>query len=366
MNKAQIIAILVIIILGLQNNYAQTNLIGSYGITDVKQILHNGDSVCAIYKPWNIVNVDRSKYPEYTTGLPDSFPNIPNGKYVLINTFYDTLPSYISEEGFYKNAVKEGIWKYYDRNGICIKLYNYKNGQFDGYQHTCDKNGKITSYWNIVDGVVHGKVKVFNEDELMYEIGEYNQGSRVGKFISWFPDIDSSDIYVEKYYDGLGKYIYAEKQYCFDTLIFELYETKRYELIFENGILTKKTNYRKASKEYKKSLKIKEENKKTTVLKNIYFDSTYSYLDTKSYKSLDDFIKVLKTQPNTVVELIFHTEYSVDDVEPNWVSELIDYLMNNGIQASKIYAKTYSNTIPLYVKSRRNRTNQRVEWRFMK
>ena len=360
------------------NISAQNNLVGSYAITAVERQVYNGDSVFAIYQPDNVIFVDRDNQPEYSKGLPDSLPNVPDGKYILFNTPKDSTKPYIREIGFYKNNKKDSICEsYYPNGNKCEVIYFKNNGKYDR-QIEWDENGILKSDLSFKNGLLNGICRIYNnyDEEWTFGVGEFVNGETVGKWIYYFDLIDTLSYKIEKYYDGYEIYKYAEKTFHYDTVIYEECLTKKYRIIKKNGIITEKRNLKTEKRNFKKdqNKREKERKKKEKELKNrilikgIKFNPSFTHLDTISYKILDKYIELFKNNSEWVIELSFHTKYPIVDYnEPDWIHNTIEYFINNGISASRIIAKNFSTNIPL----RRKffifkRENQRIEWRIIK
>lgn len=354
------------------NSWAQNHLVGSYAITAVKRVFHHGDSVLAIYQPDNVIFVDRFSYPEYTKGLPDSLPNVPDGKYILYHASDDSAQCYTREIGYYKNHKKDSICIKYFQNGNQRKITHYKHSNRDGREMEWDEEGKVRYDVFLKNGLLHGKCKFYDRefgDGFSIAEGSYANGVRAGKWTFYYDENDSLACWVEKYYDGLGKYKYAEKQYTYDTLVKEQYVSNTHRIMIENGTQTNKTNLKKEKrtqeKAVKKAVQKRKKIEKTSVLRNIRFDSSSSYLDTSSYQTLDKFITMLKQNPTWVIELNFHTMFA-SEKEPTWIQETINHLIKQGIHGSRILPINFSNAVPLKRRILFKCENQWVEWRVVR
>ncbi len=77
----------------------------------------------------------------------------------------------IAEEIFYKNNLKNGIYKRYAENGIIIEEYNYKNNEFDGLAIFRDADvGTIVSKGKFTNGKKSGIWQFFNKGKLEKEM----------------------------------------------------------------------------------------------------------------------------------------------------------------------------------------------------
>jgi len=72
--------------------------------------------------------------------------------------------------GGYIGKIKDGIWKYYDENGIFYLQESYKAGVKHGKFLQFTSEGKLMEEINYEDGLKHGPwIKYFSEGPLMFE-----------------------------------------------------------------------------------------------------------------------------------------------------------------------------------------------------
>jgi len=97
---------------------------------------------------------------------------------------------------------------------------------------------------------------------------------------------------------------------------------------------------------------IKIEPPKDFVLDNVYFDSGKSSLKPTSFKALNDLVEVLKIKNTMVIEIQGHTD-DVGKPEENLklsqdrAEEVRKYLISKGIEAARVSAKGYGQTMPV-------------------
>ncbi len=89
----------------------------------------------------------------------------------------------------------------------------------------------------------------------------------------------------------------------------------------------------------------------TFTLRNIYFDFDKSDLRNVSVDELNKLVKIMKDHPTMVIELGGHTDTRGDALYNTWLSEARanvarDYLVNKGIDKSRIQTKGYGESSP--------------------
>jgi antitoxin component YwqK of YwqJK toxin-antitoxin module len=361
-----------------QINYAQKELIGFDGVTDVSKIVYNGDSVIAIYQPDNIINVDRNRYPEYYRGLPDSLPNLPDGKYVLFNSPHDSVGVYLRETWYIKNNKRDSFWTKYD-DGKIISEKHYKEGKLTGKQREWDNSGKIKAEWNVKNDSLNGEAFYYDEDEGRYSYGIFENGAKMGKWTYFYDSLSMSNTYTLQFYNMDKRFGFIEKVYRNDSLVEETYSNNKGYKKYKNGVLLESRTYKQIERKTRKykNTKAKKEKDENILINGIKFDETLNYLDTSSYKALLKIIKKFKNS-NEVLKVSFYTANDIKDVNPPWIRNVVDFLIDNGINAFRIIPVSYSNAKPLISEEdlnkiknlkRRNKyksMNQRIEYKIIK
>jgi len=89
-----------------------------------------------------------------------------------------------------------------------------------------------------------------------------------------------------------------------------------------------------------------------TVLDNVYYDFSQSYLQPASYPALDKLAAMLQQHPDLVIELSAHTDSKGSDKLNQALSEArakscVDYLVSKGIDPSRLQYKGYAATHPI-------------------
>ena len=104
------------------------------------------------------------------------------------------------------------------------------------------------------------------------------------------------------------------------------------------------------------------------ILNNIYFDSNKYDLKPESTTELEKLLKLLKINPNIIIEISGHTDDIGKDAEnmvlsKNRAKSVLDYLIINGIKPANIKSLGYGETKPaLPNTSAENRLqNRRIE-----
>ncbi|MFM7859232.1 MAG: toxin-antitoxin system YwqK family antitoxin, partial [Flammeovirgaceae bacterium] len=69
-----------------------------------------------------------------------------------------------TEEGDYKEGMKEGEWIAYHPGGkVPAVISNYKNGELNGVMKQFDRRGKLLQEMEYKDGLKHGKFLVYDK-----------------------------------------------------------------------------------------------------------------------------------------------------------------------------------------------------------
>lgn len=89
-----------------------------------------------------------------------------------------------------------------------------------------------------------------------------------------------------------------------------------------------------------------------TVLDNVYYDFSQSYLQPASYPALDKLASMLQQNPEIVIELSAHTDSKGKDELNQRLSEArakscVDYLVSKGIDVARLQYKGYAATRPI-------------------
>jgi len=129
-------------------------------------------------------------------------------------------------------------------------------------------------------------------------------------------------------------------------------------------------------KEGKITMEIKiqmDEEEKTFVLENVFFDTGKSTLRTESFKALNELVEAMKAKPTLEIEIAGHTD-NVGSPESNLklsqgrADAVRNYLIKHSIAANRVTAKGYGDTQPVaYNDTDEGRQkNRRTEVRIVK
>lgn len=92
----------------------------------------------------------------------------------------------ISEESNIPLNGRDGLWIFYNENGIRDGEYNYKAGKRDGIVKNWYEKGELKGIWNYVDGKKEGKQMMwFANGNKKYE-GNYTSGKLDGPQKAWY------------------------------------------------------------------------------------------------------------------------------------------------------------------------------------
>ncbi|MEJ2003918.1 MAG: OmpA family protein [Cyclobacteriaceae bacterium] len=107
-------------------------------------------------------------------------------------------------------------------------------------------------------------------------------------------------------------------------------------------------------------------------LENLIFAQGRAQINPESYKELDQLAEMLHANPNMVIQLEGHTDFRGDEKENMKLSEkrveaVKGYLMDKGIEGSRIATKAFGGSQPLSRDSdaASRRSNRRVEVRIL-
>lgn len=206
--------------------FSQKIWIEGYDIMDVKRILYKGDSVIAFYQPKGLVFRNANMYPEYFTGLPDSLPSLPDGKYLLFSYDIDSKDTTLFHEWYMKDGKRDSVWIKYHENGSIYEILQYRNGKREGRQIQMDEKKNVIADWTVRDGFCEGDAFLLDED-MNYARGKFHKGTKVGIWTySNQADSAAGNYRVEIYY--AGRFSMIEREYKNNALVSEtLYKKKR-------------------------------------------------------------------------------------------------------------------------------------------
>ena len=111
---------------------------------------------------------------------------------------------------------------------------------------------------------------------------------------------------------------------------------------------------------------------KSTVLRNVYFDSDKFDLRNESFPELDKLVKFLTENPDVTIEICGHTDNIGDKsanitLSMNRAKAVRDYLIKSGVNTSRLLAGGYGSTQPIYPNDteEHRQLNRRTEYRII-
>jgi antitoxin component YwqK of YwqJK toxin-antitoxin module len=122
--------------------------------------------------------------------------------------WYNPYNGKVSSEGNYKNGSKEGLWNYYDLNGIKIEE-SIHTSKVDSVLNSWDNTGNKKM---IIDG--NGEsIRYYKNGTIKYQ-GLYKEGKKEGDWIWYHPDgiIRLKITYVKGKFNGIYSYYYDNGQ----------------------------------------------------------------------------------------------------------------------------------------------------------
>lgn len=160
-------------------------------------------------------------------------------------------------------------------------------------------------------------------------------------------DLEKNETVVESQaYEGSGEYLVslpANKSYALNVSHpGYLFHSEHFELVLPENV-----------KAYEKNIQLQAiETGKTVVLRNIFFDTDKYDLKPLSIAEVDRLIEFLNENPSLKIEIGGHTDSEGTDAANQVLSEnrakaVYDYLVENGIAASRLSFKGYGETKPV-------------------
>lgn len=113
----------------------------------------------------------------------------------------------IMTRGEFVKGKKDGVWTYYNRNGVISKKENYKDGKLEGKYEEFFGNGKVEKIFNYVNGVLTGPYIEYYFDETVYCLGAHADGSQVGLWKYFDPEgiLSSESYFLDGKYEGFQR-----------------------------------------------------------------------------------------------------------------------------------------------------------------
>ncbi|UTW66311.1 tetratricopeptide repeat protein [bacterium SCSIO 12643] len=103
---------------------------------------------------------------------------------------------------------KNGIWKFYDKNGVLSSESSYANGEINGKSKSFYSNGKKYSTTKYVDGLANGLYVQYYKHGQVAMQGNYIDDLEEGQWISYLSDgtVSSELFYIKGELNGPQKY----------------------------------------------------------------------------------------------------------------------------------------------------------------
>lgn len=321
-----------------------------FGQMASSRILFEGDSVLAFFNPK--LSTCIRDYHEVYDCLPDSLNW--NGPVVK---FFDSIPNpkRIELKGQYSDGKRQGRWTWNFDDGTPREIRNYKEGKLNGQYLRYDHNGQIMCDCNLQNDQMHGRNRFWFKYEDMWHVGDYDKGETVGKHTMYSED--SMFVIIEEY--DQGDFLVISSEYGDGKLLRVRKRTDKREYVYEADTLVEVIDFRKLAKAREKEKLVKEREKQRRkdpyergyyeIMPNFIFDSISLQFDTLFYPSMARLATVMKDHPNIVVDLGVHVN-SKGTIElcQKLCQKIVNYLRDQNINLSRIVAKAYANSAPLY------------------
>jgi antitoxin component YwqK of YwqJK toxin-antitoxin module len=134
--------------------------------------------------------------------MPSSEINYRKGKKNgLSRTYYDN--GKIQEESTYKEDIKTGTTKWFNKSGKRVAEYNYVNGLFQGLQTTFYDSDTIQSTTEYSNNIQNGQYREYYRNGIMKLQGEYVNGTKEGPWIDY--DELGKAVKTTRYKNGIAK-----------------------------------------------------------------------------------------------------------------------------------------------------------------
>mgnify|MGYP000232776340 CR=1 FL=1 len=108
-----------------------------------------------------------------------------------------------SEQGSFKNGVKEGSWLWYFSTGQLAQQGNYKNGNWDGAWVTYYISGNLSQKSNYKDDMYEGAYMHYYDNGQLDFKGNYKNGKKEGVWVGYNEDGTVGKEYTGTYKDGV-------------------------------------------------------------------------------------------------------------------------------------------------------------------
>jgi len=164
------------------------------------QYTYENDNIVGVFSEWTPENVIlRDGYIKNPISYPESkkFTNKING---LCRYYYDN--GKIKESGFLKDGLRDNLWIFYNRRGVKLSSYTYKDDKKNGTFNIFNVKGNISTRGEFVNDVQEGKQEDFYEFGELKSITNYVKGIPHGIYEHW--DYRRNVKTEVKYENGIG------------------------------------------------------------------------------------------------------------------------------------------------------------------
>lgn len=112
--------------------------------------------------------------------------SIPDGNYVV---YRDASKKILMMKGQLISSKKEGVWKYYNKQGVLARELNYKNNKPHGEEKYFNtKNNSVMLLYTYYGGILEGKYFIKYGNGQLWEEGIYKNGVQEGEWKMWDRD----------------------------------------------------------------------------------------------------------------------------------------------------------------------------------
>lgn len=145
------------------------------------------ESINIVYKDKNYMVQEDILYNNHQPIENWTFKDsIPDGTY---NIYRDASKKNLMMKGQLVSAKKEGIWKYYNKEGVLARELTYKKNKPHGEEKYFNtKNNSIMLLYTYYGGILEGKYYIKYGNGQLWEEGTYKNGVQDGEWKMWDRD----------------------------------------------------------------------------------------------------------------------------------------------------------------------------------
>lgn len=156
---------------------------------------------------------------------------------VPVEEFYEN--GVLKSVGYYNNNKREGVWKFYGRDGNLSRTGSFTNGKMNGIWNIYYNNEKVSASENYINGLKEGESTYFHFNGTIKELGDFKNDLREGLWKTFDENgkLRSSGKYEKDLQEGEWK-IYYENGKVFTTRRYiKNLLNGDYKAYYENGNL---------------------------------------------------------------------------------------------------------------------------------